>query len=268
MKYLNKKILICAVIILVLLATYLLIANWFASRKINNTDINQNNTQNSNNQATTLIDNKLSNRDIAIKEALTSPDKLLRRTQINGETYLLTGYDDVFYGDNAKENKPGQKFGGIIVFKLENDKPVFFWESEENINRDAAGFGDINNDGIPEIVWGYDLGVTGRNNAFYVYKFIGNGFRIVTPVDAWETVTSPGTVLKYSRTLLSGDSGLTYMEDIDKDGIQEIIVGDWKGNIGDNAGGKDIKIYKYDGDKYYLWKEETTGDGTPTSPAP
>ena len=119
---------------------------------------------------------------------------------------------------------------------------------------------DINSDGIPEIVWEYDLGVTGRNNAFYVYKFAGDRFKIITPVRTVEGITPSGSILKYNDTLLSGDSGLTQMEDIDNDGVQEITVGDWMGAIGDNAGGKDIKIYKYDGDKYYLWKEDKTGE--------
>ena len=245
----NKKTVIYAIIILALPAIYLLLANWSSDRRLNNVGDNQN-----------IISkkNKPSNRDIAIQEALTNPDKLLRRAQFNGATYLLTGYDDVFYGDNnKKENKPGWKFGGLIVFKLENGRPVFFWESSENINVGRiGGFMDINSDGIPEIVWEYDLGVTGRNNAFYVYKFAGDRFKIITPVRTVEGITPSGSILKYNDTLLSGDSGLTQMEDIDNDGVQEITVGDWMGAIGDNAGGKDIKIYKYKGERYYLWKEE------------
>ena len=249
----NKKTVICAIIILSILTTYLLLANLSSRKNLDNTG---------NNQTTTPRDNKLSNRDIAIQEVLANPDKLLRRTQINGETYLLTGYDDVFYGDNnKKENKSGQKFGGLIVFKLENGKPILFWESTEYINVGrVGGLIDINNDGIKEIVWEYDLGVTGRNNSFYVYKFAGDGFKLVTPMKIVELTTPLGITLKYNRTLIGGDSSLTYMSDIDNDGIQEITVGDWMGVIGDNAGGKDIKIYKYDGDKYYLWKEDKTGE--------
>src|SRR3989344_789865 len=252
----NKKTVIYAIIILALPAIYLLLANWSSDRRLNNVGDNQN-----------IIskNNKPSNRDIAIQEALTNPDKLLRRAQFNGATYLLTGYDDVFYGDNnKKENKPGWKFGGLIVFKLENGRPVFFWESSENINVGRiGGFMDINSDGIPEIVWEYDLGVTGRNNAFYVYKFENSGFKLITPL---LTTTPSGSTWNYNITLLCGDSGLTQMEDIDNDGVQEIMVGDWKGSIGDNTAGKDIKIYKYDGDKYYLWKEEKIGEEKPQEP--
>ena len=245
----NKKTVIYAIIILALPAIYLLLANWSSDRRLNNVGDNQN-----------IIskNNKPSNRDIAIQEALTNPDKLLRRAKINGETYLLTGYDDVFYGDNnKKENKPGQKFGGLIVFKLENGKLILFWESNEYINVGrVGGFMDINSDGISEIVWEYDLGVTGRNNSFYVYKFIGDRFKIVTPVETVELTTPFGIRYKYN-TLLGGDPELTYMSDIDNDGVQEIIVG-----TGETSGNKEFEIYKYDGEKYYFWKKGKVGAGS------
>jgi hypothetical protein len=244
MKYLNKNI-IYIIIILVFLTFIFFIINYFEQNK------NNQEPSNNSNGGTSVEESNLSNRDVAIKEALANPDKL-PRAEINGETYLLTGYDDVFYGKSRKENKPGWKDGGIIVFKLINNESTFFWESKEIINQGRpARFQDINSDGIKEIVWEYYLGVTGRDNCFYVYKFENSGFELITPL---LTTTPSGSTWNYNTTLLCGDSGLTQMEDIDNDGVQEITVGDWIGAIGDNAGGKDIKIYKYDGDKYYLWK--------------
>jgi len=257
MKYLNKKTVIYTVIILVLLASIFLGINYLKQNGSTKDPSNNNNNNPS------VEESNLSNRDIAIREVLENPDKI-RRTEINGEVYPLTGYDDTFYGKSRKENKPGWKDGGIIVFKLVNDKPVFFWESKEIINQGRpAHFQDINNDGINEIVWEYYLGVTGRDNCFYVYKFENSGFKLITPL---LTTTPSGSTWNYNITLLCGDSGLTQMEDIDNDGVQEITVGDWMGVIGDNAGGKDIKIYKYDGDKYYLWKEEKIGEEKPQEP--
>jgi hypothetical protein len=262
MKHLNKKIFYLIIILLALLIPIFLFINWQSPEIPKIADDSKDV------QETPQEIPALSNRDIAIKEVLENPDKIVRRTEINGETYFLTGYDDVFYGDNSKkENKPGQKFGGLIVFKLENGKPVFFWESNEYINVGrVGGFVDINNDGISEIVWEYDLGVTGRNNCFYIYKFVNDRFGLITPAKTIELITPSGGTLKYNRTLLCGDSALTYMKDIDNDGIPEIMVGEFTNAIiGDDIGGraKDIRIYKYDGDKYYLWKEEKIGEEKP-----
>jgi len=87
--------------------------------------------------APTTIDSKpiqqiLSNRDLAIQNALKNSDKL-EKAIINGGTYLLTGYDDTFWGyeqnsHGPKENSPGRPFGGILVFKIENGKFKFLEE--------------------------------------------------------------------------------------------------------------------------------------------
>src|SRR3989344_263830 len=58
--------------------------------------------------------NNTTNRDQAIQRVLSQPksDKL-QRAQINGTIYLLTGYDQA----RNRENKPGWKDGGILIFK-------------------------------------------------------------------------------------------------------------------------------------------------------
>ncbi len=213
-------------------------------------------TGNATTTANTEPQQTLSNRDLAIQEALKNPDKL-RRAQINGETYLLTGYDDTFYGyygsrsHGPRENSPGRPFGGILVYKLENGKPVLFWESKEYISKLFVSFRDIDSDGTPEIVFDGYIGVTGRDNAIYVYKFVDNTVKLITPFEELETTIFP-TKFKYRSTLLGGTVELTYIKDIDNDGIQEIVVGS------DNEDGtKDMKIYKFNGSKYYLWKEMT-----------
>jgi len=235
MKHFNKKTTTPVIIVLAFLTIFFLLANRPPDKNLNNDENNQN--------ISPEDKNKLSNRDVAIKEALESPDSL-RRTEINGETYILTGYSE---SDAYKENKPGWALGGIIVFKIENGLPTLFWESQEFINSGkTAIFKDINNDGINEIVWEGSLDRGRRNISFYVYKFAGDEFKIVTPIDI-------GT----SFTLLSGHSSLTYMKDIDNDGIQEIVVG----RNEDISGNFDIRqqyqqTYKFNGQVYELWKEE------------
>ncbi|MBI3589387.1 MAG: VCBS repeat-containing protein [Candidatus Liptonbacteria bacterium] len=234
-----KKYTPTVIVVLVFIVLFAIFANKPA---------NSNNTQPIDKEKTTL-----SNRDLAIKEALNNTDKLQQRAQVNGVTYILTDYDDTFYGGGPKENKPGWKFGGIIVFKLGNGKPIMFWESEEAINRGSVRFFDINNDGIPEIIWDGYFGATGRDSAFYVYKFNNTGFKLITPTETIKTSS-----ITYKQTILGGDSGFTQIEDIDNDKIQEIIVGYRDGGIivGDRSGVIHRQIYKFNGQTYELWKEE------------
>lgn len=194
-------------------------------------------------------DQKLSNREIAMVALLKNPDKFDKST-FKHEEYYLTSYNDSFYGDGP-ENRLGHKSGGIIVFKIEKGKPKIFWESVEEINNGFAYFKDINNDGIPEIVWDGYFGATGRNSAYYAYKFDGNKFTTITPVRISKGITMEGTPVEATDTLISGDSGLTYMEDLDNDGIQEFTTGYWDEN--NNAM---VSTYKWNGTEYYLWKKE------------
>ncbi len=191
---------------------------------------------------------ELSNREIAIQDAMEHPDKL-RTTKINGETYLLTGYSETYRLDGSLNNKPGRMFGGILVFKLVNNQPVLFWESEDYIDSPYVSFLDIDNDGIDEIVWAGDLGVTGRSGAFYVYKFTSDKFKIITPIEIQESTVS-SIKIKYGWTILVGDAELAYIRDIDDDKIQEIAVG-----YRDENEKALVFIYKFNGTEYYLWKE-------------
>lgn len=188
----------------------------------------------------------LNNRDLAVKKIMDSSGEVKPMAKINGVTYFLADYNDTFYGGGPKENKPGWEFGGIIVFKTENDKPTIFWESEEAINVGSSVFFDIDNDGIPEIVWDGYFGATGTDRAFYVYKYNKEEFKLITPTEIVKTSS-----LTYKQTTLGGDSSLTYMKDIDGDKIQEIIVG-----YRDDSGIKNVQIYKFNGEVYELWKEE------------
>mgnify|MGYP001604001473 CR=1 FL=1 len=192
---------------------------------------------------------KISNRELSIKNALARPEEL-KATKINGDTYLLTEYDDTFYGRGLEENKPGQKFGGIVVFKMENDNLKFFWESTEDINMGSVYFKDINNDGVDELVWDGYFGATGRNTAFYIYKFSGDKFDLITPVDTFKITTPEGVYKEIKMTTLSGDNGFTYIKDIDADNVQDIAVG-----YRDDNNKALVSIYKFNGAEYYLWKE-------------
>ena len=185
----------------------------------------------------------LSNRENAIQYALARPSEL-PKSEIHGATYILTGYDETAYLDDSHDNKPGRKFGGILVFKIVDGEPELFWESEEYINRLYVRYQDLDADGIPEIVWDGDLGATGRSNAYYVYKFADEHFKLITPVEL------KGSTLKYGRTLLSGEPEYSSIQDIDNDGVMEIIVG-----YSNQAGSIVKRTYKFDGEQYVLWAE-------------
>lgn len=185
-------------------------------------------------------------RDFAIKDAQANPEKL-KKVIVNKETYLMTQYPE----EKFQENNSGWRPAGIIFFKLENNQIKLFWESSEDIsNGGSFRFQDIDNDGIAELIWEGDGGVTGENNSIYVYKFNGSGFKLITPAETAEVVNLKGEKIKHISTILGGDSDLTYMKDIDGDKIQEIVVGYREGNIINR------QIYKFNGQEYKLWKEE------------
>lgn len=177
---------------------------------------------------------------------------VLPKKEIKGDTYFLAWYQERKFQDNNNTYKPA----GFVVFKLENRQPVLFWESKEEMNNNGRPrFQDIDNDNLDEIVWEGDLSVTGSNNSFYVYKFVNNNLKLITPIKTLEGVTPNGLQFKSFFTLLSGDNDLTYMKDIDGDNIQEIIVGyrDEKEEIVS-------KIYKFNDTEYFLWKETPIGN--------
>ena len=147
-----------------------------------------------------------SNRDFVIQEALTNSNSL-RQTKYNGDTYLLTGY-----AEDSRGNKPDWYSGGILIFKLGMEGPILFWESSEIISDGKyTYFKDIDNDGVNELVWEHG-GPTGRDSAFYVYKFMGDKFKLITPV-------LPNSRNNYVKTALAGVAELTYMKDADGDKV-------------------------------------------------
>ena len=105
----------------------------------------------------------------------------------------------------------------------------------------------MDGDDIDEIVWDDDLGVTGRNNSYYVYKFVDGQFKLITPVEPGYTRIGSG----FSTVNSSAQYG--QIKDLDGDGVMEIITAfsDYR----DENDKPDYKIYKFNGSEYFLWYE-------------
>ena len=231
----NKKIKIL-VVILPLIILFFLIYTYFFTRKNINMHIVPDQQEEPN----------FKTRNDAINLTIKNLD-VLPKKEINGDTYLLAWYQETKFQDDSNTYKPA----GFVVFKLENGQPVLFWESKEEMNNNGRPrFQNIDNDNLDEIIWEGDLSVTGSNNSFYVYRFENNNLKLITPTKTLEGITPNGLQFKSFFTLLSGDSELTYIKDLDSDHIQEITVGHRDENDKIVS-----KIYKYNGSKYYLWKE-------------
>lgn len=177
-------------------------------------------------------------KDNALEEIKDSLNELPKST-INGNVYALAWRKEQKYIDDQHLYQPA----AILIFKAQGSDQVVVWESEEEIsNNGVPRFQDIDTDGVDEVVWEGDLSVSGRTNAFYVYKYESDTFKRISPLQD-ETNES------FLVTALVGEANLTYMKDLDGDGTQEIVVGT-------SANGKPaLTAYKYDSIKYYLWME-------------
>ena len=127
-----------------------------------------------------------------------------------------------------------QVISGIPV--IYGPSGTYFWSS------DAIAIGDIDNDGIKEIVAGYTDTPTLTPNSFIIYKWVGNGYTQIC-----------------KTSIPSGEAGEISIGigDVNNDGDSEIVV--LNASPSDqNPNGK-IRIHKYNGSTCQtLWSDTLT----------
>ncbi len=138
---------------------------------------------------------------------------------------------------------------GILVFEEKKIGEIeLIWESMDDVaaTRPILGVYDLTGEGVNEIIalWQYD-----KVDDLYIYKQNKDDFEMITPY--FEHVRSDGGVFKYIG--FNAEENLIKIFDVDKDGIPEIV---FPFTLGSKEKGEVYRAYKWDGSKYYLWKEQ------------
>lgn len=250
------KIIILLIVVAVLLAVALSFYYFF---NVNNKpsvpnidNVNQQQVQNNPNQGEV----KISFREEALNKFYGNPEQSLL-LRINNREFRIVSYQSGNPNGRPYNYQDVPKFrGGVTFLEKKNDKWEIFWESSEAIDTccPSVDLRDLTNDGVEEIIVTV-IGPTGENIAYYIYQWRDGIFKIISPVR--EITTTIGT---FKDTEIGGYPA--EIKDIDGDNIYEVIV-EYEDNISsDPYSPKYVnyrQIYKYNGEQYYLWKEEKVG---------
>lgn len=157
---------------------------------------------------------------------------------------------------------------GKAVYNSPNDPPFLrtdagailykgvdqIWESEEPLDAldmSNSGFVDVDNDGVYEIVLIDNSGEKVFGCAVNIYSFDGNEINFIVPYD---NLTQQGVEFRSTRI-----RNCTDISDIDGDKTIEVTTEEFSthiNEIGEEEKMKIVRIYKYNGTEYFLWKEE------------
>jgi len=140
---------------------------------------------------------------------------------------------------------------GLMIFKIIDNTPQLVWELSST--HSGAFFGnvirDITGDGVKEIIASWN---DGKSETLYIISYDTNAqiFYVISPTH--------GIFSDFA-----GASGDININDLDNDGIPEITLSDHRNGVMDSKT-YDFKYdivyvaYKWDGKRYFLWKESKT----------
>lgn len=191
--------------------------------------------------------------------------------------YIMLAYKPLFSEDN---------FGGIVVIETQKDKePQIVWETTSILFGDRKTkfeVRDINEDGVNEILSWW---LTNIYESLFVFTFDGAKYILLNPMrniyenfpGGKDEIITGIDLNAYSPDFNIGENefsggyalgGLKVLvKDVDDDYVEEVLVENLNVIESDpNLAGPEqlkiiaseklTKIYKWDGNEYYLWKEE------------
>lgn len=166
------------------------------------------------------------------------------------------GFSDIIVGSNVGSNGSNINEGLVWVFRgtatgLSN---VFAHRLEQNQNgaqfgSSVAGAGDINGDGLDDVVIGahrFDLNCPAPCDDGAVFIYYGNNLNMARPLFAGiGLVTNPPFSLRFNSLGTSSNTGwaVSAAGDVNGDGYSDVIVGDWRDNIGGQNNEGIVLIY-------------------------
>ncbi len=162
-----------------------------------------------------------------------------------GEALVVTFYQ-------WKSEKEDEHEGGLLVFKIENNKPELIWESNEDITSTIPLIKteDLTADGKKELL---ALWQDGKNETLYIYQSQNDKFVLITPlIQPW---THYGSYAK-TPAFAAPDSQIQ-ITDLDNDHIPEIWFPTQLNDAGEIVDEYYV-AYKWNGSKYILWKTQKT----------
>jgi len=165
-------------------------------------------------------------------------------TKDGPKNLIITYYQINLKNLHAEDIELRRHQQGVLVFEERASGEIqLIWESTDNISmtRPLLAIRDLTGDGVNEIV---AMWQNGASEILYIYKFNDRGktFELITPLHQ--------AGLKYGSTAFSpvfnGPDSATQIIDLDNDGVPEVTL----------PGDEDYKAYKWNGTKYFLWKEQ------------
>lgn len=197
----------------------------------------------------TLPPKELSYKEMKEQEIIISKGKGYQKFSLeeNGKKNIIIDYYPPEYYFIPKEK---QHDGGIMVFEVNDNGSIKkIWESNDKISLSIPRMEirDVTRDGKNEILAFWS---NGRSENLYIYSWTGSTFILISPL------IDSGII-----PIFNADEGKIEVKDIDNDHIEEIIVIKDKTLSFDKETLEMIietyrQIYKWNGQEYYLFKEE------------
>ncbi|MBI3589383.1 MAG: hypothetical protein HY093_03160 [Candidatus Liptonbacteria bacterium] len=160
-------------------------------------------------------------------------------------------------------------YGGIMVIQnYQSGSPRVLWEIKSEAFKDIPQkleVRDINNDGNNEILSWWSAGARLDANILWIFTWTGNNFTDMTPLiyQDKKVKDEDANIPKFYESIFSGRE--VDVKDLNSDGVNEILVTNLIPTKVDSSqpytssileSMKIVKIYKWNGHEYYLWKEE------------
>lgn len=164
--------------------------------------------------------------------------------------YVVTYYQPNTMNDSVLNN---EKEGGVLLFKIIDNKPELIWENNDTSGIHASvWFEDVTSDNQNEllVLWKSD-----HTEVLRIYSTFNEEFELISPlVQPWKNVKDYPSDSFYSP-LYSDDYHPIQLDDLDGDKIPEIWFPTTM-NKDLSFGEKRHVAYKWDGGKYFIWKEQ------------